>query len=487
MRVDDAGLLVKELSHVSGELEWVEFKTNNKDPKTIGKTVSALANAATLGGMPCAYMVWGVDDTTHEIVGTDFDYRVMRCGNEELENWLHHQLSENASFEFAKGEVDGKHVVVLSVKPAFSHTVDFEGVAYIRVGSYTKPLKSYSTIEAEVWSRISRAEFELAPAMQDLSLLEALELLDYSKYFELLQTPTPHRQTEIAHYLIEDSLVKRQDDGRYSITNLGALLISKRISLFPGLQRKALRIVQYEGRGRREILKERMSIDGYARDFERAIEYLMALLPSRELIDTALRKKKTTYPEIALRESLSNMLVHQDLSTTGNGPVVEVFNDRIEFTNPGSSLIDPLRLVDNPPRSRNQRLAALMRRFGMCEELGTGWDKIIASCERAALPSPKVANYTENAGSMKVSLYAYVPFARMSPEDRAMAAYWHACICYMEGTPMSNASLRARFGDDSPSASTISRVIRDAVDDELIKPYDLNAGRKYMSYIPIWA
>ncbi len=483
----DAGLLVRELAKTTTELEWVEFKTNNKDPKMIGRDISALANSATHREASCAYMIWGVDDVTHEVVGTEFDHRTLKCGNEEVENWLHHQLSGNASFEFVEGECDGRRVVVLSVRPAFSHTVDFENVAYIRVGSYTKPLKSYPAIEAEVWNKITKADYEASVALEDVPLRNVLELLDYAKYFELLGLPLPQTQEETARYLGEDCLVVKQDDGRFAVTNLGALLLARNLSDFAGLERKAVRIVKYEGTGRRAILKDRVSLVGYANGFEQTIEYFHAILPSSEPIGDALRTQRIPYPAEALRELMANMLVHQDLTTSGNGPLVEVFDDRIEFTNPGASLVEPLRLLDNPPRSRNQRLAALMRRFGICEELGTGWDKVVMSCEEMFLPSPKVDDYESGAGSMKVTLRARVPFSSMLPSDRVMAAYWHACVCYMEGAPMGNASLRARFGADGPSASTISRLIRDTVNAGLIKPYDPNGGRKYMTYVPAWA
>ncbi len=483
----DIGLLVHELAKTATELEWVEFKTNNKDPKMIGRDISALANSATHREASCAYMIWGVDDATHEVVGTDFDYRALKCGSEEIENWLHHQLTENASFEFDEGESDGHRVVVLSIRPAFSHTVDFEHVAYIRVGSYTKPLKSYPAVEAEVWNKITKVDYESSAAREDVPLRSVLELLDYAKYFELLKLPLPQTYDEVARYLGEDGLIEKQDDGRFCVTNLGALLFARNLADFPILNRKAARIVQYEGTGRRVILKDRVFVTGYASGFEQTIEYLHAILPSKEPIGDALRYSQVPYPSVALRELMANMLVHQDLTTSGNGPLVEVFEDRIEFTNPGTSLVDPLRLLDNPPRSRNQRLALLMRRFGICEELGTGWDKIVVSCEGMFLPSPKVDNYESGAGSMKVTLRAWAPFSKMLPGDRVMAAYWHACVCYLEGTPMGNASLRARFGSDGPSASTISRLIRDAVDAGLIKPYDPNGGRKYMTYVPIWA
>ena len=64
--------LADELIKLPKENEWVEFKTNNKDPKMIGEDISALSNSAALLGKVSAYMVWGVEDVNHKIVGTDF-------------------------------------------------------------------------------------------------------------------------------------------------------------------------------------------------------------------------------------------------------------------------------------------------------------------------------------------------------------------------------------------------------------------------------
>ena len=64
--------LVRELCKLPRETEWVEFKLNNADPQKIGEYLSALANAAALNGKAFAYLMWGVEDETHRIVGTSF-------------------------------------------------------------------------------------------------------------------------------------------------------------------------------------------------------------------------------------------------------------------------------------------------------------------------------------------------------------------------------------------------------------------------------
>lgn len=483
----DIALLVEKLCRYDSETEWIEFKVNNSNPEMIGQRISALANSACRLDISTAYMVWGVDDETHEVVGSSFCYRLERRGNEELENWLHHQLTDNASFEFAEDEVGGKHITVLEVQAAFYHTVDFEGVPYVRVGSYTKKLREYPAIESEVWDRITRSDFESVTARGGLDLRDALSLLDYPKYFGLLGMPMPQSRDEVAHYLCDDEILSRQDDGRYAVTNLGALLLAGRLRDFPSVARKALRLVQYEGRGRTEMLRSRDYEGGYAVEFEATVEMVMTLTPAKEDIIGAVRQQTTAYPERAIREILANTLIHQDLAVTGSGPVVEVFSDRIDFTNPGTSLVDPMRLVDNPPKSRNQRLASLMRRFRFCEELGTGWDRIISSCEASHLPAPKAMEYEEAGGSMRVSLMSYVPYRSMDSWDRVMACYWHACICFTNGGVMSNQSLRARFGKDGPSPSTVSKLLSAAVEAKLVKAVDPTTAPRYMRYVPVWA
>ena len=480
-------LLVDELRLLPGETEWVEFKRNNDGAETIAQDISALANSAARFDVPHAYMVWGIDDETHDVLGTDFRYRKARRGGEELENWLHHMLSPNASFRFFELEYQGRDLVVLQIEPARGHTVDFESVAYIRVGSYTKKLKAYPAVESEVWRRITHASFELDAALEGLSPEDVLGAIDYPKYFTLLKAPMPQTHAEIVRCLAEDGIVARREDGLHTITNLGAILLANDLAKFPTVSRKAIRVIQYRGNTKTNMVRERTSSKGYAVDYEATIEFIMALIPSDEPIVSGLRGQVTQYPEITIRENLANMLIHQDLSISGSGPLVEIFRDRIDFTNPGVSLVETLRLVDNPPRSRNEKLASLMRRFGICEEAGSGWDKIIGACEEYAMPAPRVVNFESNDGSMCVSLYPYTSYAMMDAEERVMACYWHACMCFMEQRAMSNSSLRNRFGGDAPSASTVSRLIHDAVEARLIKPVDPDTAPRYMRYVPFWA
>ncbi|MBD9247299.1 MAG: transcriptional regulator [Clostridiales bacterium] len=476
--------LVNELRKLPNELQWVEFKHNNYKPEMIGKDISALANSATLCEKQRAYMIWGVDDTTHEIVGTEFNLQSLKKGNQELENWLRSLLSSNADFEFHTIQMDNKQVGVLIIYRATTQTVMFEKVDYIRVGSYTKKLTDYPSLRVQLWDRLRESKFEDRLAKQDLELSDALRLLDYVSYFDGIGIPQPTETSEISHYLQEESIIKKQDNGLYSITNLGAILFGRKILEFRTVSRKALRVVQYSGTNRITLLKEKTFNAGYASNFKDAILYIEGILPSQEVIVGALRETKAVYPMLAIREAVANALIHQDFSITGTGPTIEIFDNRIEVTNAGTPLVDIMRIIDNPPRSRNEQLASLMRRLRMCEELGTGWDKIVISCELSQLPAPKIELYED---STRVVLYGSIPFSELSTEDRVWACYLHACISYVDGKALTNSSLRDRFGLDSSASASISRVIKTTMGKDLIKPVDPDTAPKYMKYVPIWA
>lgn len=379
--MENLNKLVNELRKLPNETQWLEFKHNNYEPVMIGQDISALANSAAICEKSCAYMLWGIDDTTHEIVGTDYNLQTLKKGNQELENWLRSLLSRNADFEFHTVRMNDNNVGVLIIYRAANQTVMFEKTDYIRVGSYTKKLNEYPALQAQLWDRIRNTKFEERYAKQDMELTDALRLLDFVTYFDIRNVPQPTDNNGVAHYMEEEGVIVKQDNGLYAITNLGAILLAKRLSDFSRISRKAIRIVQYQGNSRLNMLKEDVGEKGYAVGFEGVIKFIEALLPAQEVITGALREKKSAYPILAVREIVANALIHQDFSVTGTGPVVEIFENRIEVTNSGIPLVDVRRIIDNPPKSRNEKLAALMRRLRMCEELGTGWDKIVITCE----------------------------------------------------------------------------------------------------------
>ena len=482
--MENLDLLVKELSRLPNETGWVEFKHNNDEPHMIGEDISALANSAVLTGRSHAYMIWGIEDETHNIVGTSVRLKQAKKGNQELENWLRYLLSKNADFEFQSVDIDGKHVEIIIITKALGVPVTFEKIDYIRVGSYTKKINEFPALQAQLWDRLRHEQFEDTFVTTDLQLTQILRLLDCDAYFDSLKIPVPTDLSGYAHYLEEDGIIQKQDNGLYAITNLGAILFAKKLSDFPRLGRKAIRIVQYENNSRLIIQKEETMTEGYAVSLEKAVKYVSTLLPEKEDINTIRRTTNSAFPLPAIREAIANAIIHQDFFIAGAGPVIEIFGNRIEVTNPGTPLVEIMRIIDNPPKSRNEKLAALMRRLRMCEELGRGWDRMVITCELQSLPAPRIQIYQD---STKVSLFSHFDFSNIPMEDKLWSTYLHACIRYVEGEALTNSSLRERFGLKETSSGMISRLIKEAQEQKLIKPIDPKTAPRYMRYIPLWA
>ncbi len=476
--------LVRELRALPYETEWVEFKVNNAEPQAIGEYISALANTAALVGKAFAYLVWGVHNEDHALLGTRFDPQAVRVGNEELESWLLRLLEPKIDFRFFHVVVEGRTVVLLEIQRAARQPVAFQGKEYIRVGSYKKKLKDFPEKERTLWRIFDRTPFEEVIAAERTPVEDVLRLLDYPTYFELLEQPLPADHSAVLSALAEDRLIRRNEAGGWDITNLGAILFARRLTDFRTLSRKAVRVVQYSGTSRVKTLKEQVGTKGYACSFEELIAYINGVLPANEVIGKALRKSVPMYPELAVRELVANALIHQDFFVTGAGPMVEIFDNRVEITNPGRPLVDTRRFVDTPPRSRNEALASLMRRFRICEERGSGIDKVISQIELFQLPAPSFEAPME---STQVVLLAHRPLAQMSKADRVRSCYLHACLKWVMRDYLTNASLRERFGVEEKNKAAVSRYIREAVENGMIKPFDEGASRKLMKYVPYWA
>ena len=190
------------------------------------------------------------------------------------------------------------------------------------------------------------------------------------------------------------------------------------------------------------------------------------------------------YPEVAVRELVANAIIHQDFAMSGTGPMIEIFSDRIEITNPGQPLVDTMRFIDSPPRSRNEALAAFMRRINVCEERGSGIDKVIFQVELFQLPPPDFAVVGDHTRAV---LFAYKKFAQMDKQERIKACYQHACLCWVSNKNMTNATLRKRLAISDENYPLASRIIADAIKAGLVKPFDPEKrSKKHARYVPFW-
>jgi predicted HTH transcriptional regulator len=480
--IDDRKILLDELAQQSKETEWVEFKVNNSNPEEIGCNISALSNSATLCEKEKGYLVYGVENESYKIVGTNFNPKTKKIGGEELENWLGVLLNPSINFNIHRFEYSPRiWVVIFEIDQAVGFPVSFKQRSYIRVGSYTKPLFEHRGKEKALWAKLEKKVFEKGIARAKLTEDQVLNLIDYPSIFKKLSLPLPSNKQRIVEKLVQEELITLAR-GKYSITNLGAILFANKLSEFSPLNRKAVRVIVYRGTDKLETLREIKGEKGYAVGIDGIVEFIKNVTPEKEVVEGATRRKITSYPEIAIRELVVNALIHQDFTISGAGPMIEIFDNRIEFSNPGAPLVDIQRIIDHSPRSRNEKLAGLMARMNICEERGSGADKVVISCELQQLPAPYFQK--EENDFTRVTIFTHRTLRDMSREDRIRATYFHAVIKHLSKGYMTNQSLRQRFGIAKENYPTASVIIRMSLESHLIKTRDQDSATKY---VPFWA
>ncbi|MGH8557306.1 MAG: ATP-binding protein [Methylococcales bacterium] len=461
------------------ELDWKSGLSPNKE--RLVEHLSAFANYP--GG---GFFVFGIDNSTGQAIGVSQDGvdrivgQLTNLGRDSLEPPL---VIDHAVTQWETASLLIVRISEQPMKPVHRRGKSIEH-AWVRSGGSTRKASRQEIGAMMMNSRTPRWE-ELRSSTR-LRVPDLLDQIDIAAVCKLLERPFPSDSDDALRWLVDEKMVEIDNDGGY-ITNFGAIAAAREIRLFDTLQRKGVRVIRYRGLNKVETIDELVGHMGYAIGFERLIAYLKQILPHSEVIREALRAEVSVYPEIALRELIANALIHQDFTIGGAGPMIEAFDDRIEFTNPGGLLpgktID--RLIGATPESRNEVLAAAFRRYRICEERGTGFQKIVSAVELFGLP-PVAFVQAENA--FKVILYAPRKFAHMAQSERIEACYQHAVLKYLSSGAMTNTSLRERLKMHEKQRTQVSNQIRDAVAAGRIKRKDPDSpSSKFAEYIPYWA
>jgi len=481
MRENQLINLLKELLKHPSENEWIEFKLNFHSADEIGERISALSNSACINNQSLAYLVFGVEDKTLIIKGTSFKAKLYKKGEEDLEHWLSTRLNPRIDFSIYEFDYDeNKHISIFIIPAAKNQPVEFLHQAYIRIGTITRKINEFPLKQARIWNK-DAIPFEKEIAKDNLSGSDIIKYLSTETYFDLLKLPYPSSQEHVIDKFVDEGLVIKNKT--YAITKLAALLFAKNLKDFENIERKSIRVIVYKGKNKVETKREQMGAKGYALGFDGLVDWINSQLPANEEIGKALRNETRMYPEVALRELVANALIHQDLTVKGF-PMIEIFFDRIEISNPGIPLVTPDRFID-AYLSRNEKLADLMRRMGFCEEKGSGLDKVIFLNELYQLPPINVIVAEQRT---RITVYSYRTLNNLDKKEKIRACYQHACLKYVSNEKMTNQSLRNRFKIENKNYPIASRIIRDALTDGVIKEDDPQSkSRKYASYIPFWA
>jgi predicted HTH transcriptional regulator len=449
-------------------LEFKEAKTQFDNEKLFRYSV-ALANEG--GG----HLLLGIADKhPHPVVGTAAYRNLVKTAE---------MVFEKVGFRVDIEEVnhpDGRVIVFhIPSRP--------KGTAYHLGGTYL--MRSGENLVPMSEDQLRRIFFEGTPgwleepSRSDLEAQEVIDILDTQTFFELLKLPYPTERAAVLDRLMQERLVDF-DGNHYSTRRLGALLLAKRLQDFPDVSRKAPRVVVYAGISKLETKLDQTGSKGYAVGFQGLVGFIMGQLPQNEVIVDALRKEVKLVPEIVIRELVANALIHQDFGIGGASTMVEIYADRVETSNPGEPVVPVERFIDGY-QSRNERLADLMRRMGICEEKSSGIDKVVHAAEFYQLPAP---DFRTSHLRTVVVIFGPKSFEDMDRNDRIRACYQHCSLKWVMGERMTNQSLRERFHLPESKTTSVSQVISAAIETGVVKPDEKVGGsRKFARYLPFWA
>lgn len=379
--------LVDRLRRLPRETEWLEFKHNNADPQEISDYLSALANEAALLNQPRGYLIFGIADASHAVVGSHFDpYTAKAKGNQHLLPWLAAQLQPNPGIEpHCLDHPDGR-VALLAVGPARGRPVEFRGQAYCRAGTSKTKLANHPEKARRLWSQGIDWSATLC---EDASLAD-LDPTAIAKAREQFLVKHPQQAQELASWDDRTFLNKARLLRQGSITHTAILLLGRPETstlLSPAVAKVSWilkdadnRELDYAHIGPPFLLAGDQLL-------QRLRNLTVRALPSGTLFPQELSQ----YDPWVLREALHNAIAHQDYLRHGRITVVE-FPDRVLISNLGDFLPGSVQTVieqDAPQELyRNQMLVDAMVELNLIDTQGGGIKRMFETQRRRSFPLP---------------------------------------------------------------------------------------------------
>lgn len=363
------GELIRDLCEYPSETEWLEFKENLADENEIGEYISALSNAAAVSGRRESYLVWGVSNEEHKIVGTCFDYNRDAKTHEPFQNFLARQLVPSVAFHFDEDMVDGKRVVLLRVPAAVKVPTAWQGKRFGRIGSSKVNLAKYPERESDLWNSL---RYGVATIVNTASPYQNLTFQKLFLYYAA-------KGIELRSDTFETNLHLKTEDGKYNI--LARLVadnsdIPVRFSIFAG-KTKADKMYSVKEFGNTCLF---YAIDRI-RDFGTILNVPQADEVSREVT----RRDVPLFNQSAYDEAVFNAFIHNDWMSM-DAPMFTAYEDRIEILShgniPSDQTMDGFFRGDSRPRC--PELAKMFIQLHISESSGRGVPRIVKAYGKSA-------------------------------------------------------------------------------------------------------
>ncbi len=401
MTAKELEYILQQLRSLGAENEVAEFKEakNSFDFSRLGKYFSALSNEANLKGKPCAWLVFGVENKHHSIVGSQ--YRPQRKDLDSLKSEIANKTTNRITFiEIHELALPAGRVVMFQIPAAPKGLpIAFDGHYYGRDGEALAPLnleeieRIRAQATAEDWSAAIVPHASIADL--DTEAIKAARAYFISKF--------PEKAEEAAQWDDVTLLNKAKVTIKGKITRAAIILLGKEESehfLSPAEAKIRWLLKDAKGNDKDYLIVScplLLAIDQvYAKIRNLKYRYLKE--------GTLFPDEVTQYEPYTIREALNNCIAHQDYTKHGRINVVEM-DDQLVFTNLGTFIPGNVERVvkeDAPEEHyRNRFLATAMFNLKMVDTVGGGIRKMFNFQRERFFPMP---DYDLSGGKVKVTI-----------------------------------------------------------------------------------
>ncbi|MES2239443.1 MAG: RNA-binding domain-containing protein [Bacteroidota bacterium] len=386
--------LIDELRALPKENEWVEFKTGNVTTNDkLGQYISGLSNAACIANQSFAYLVFGINDETHQAVGTNFNFKNRKEGNEELELWIRRFLSPSIKFDHFICNYGTDYLEIFRIPAATGEPTNFKNHPYIRFDSSLTDLKKYPHYLRAIYN----SQTDWSAQIVEKATIDNLD----QKAIKLAREKYKEKNTNASFYDEIDNWtdktfldkLKITIDGK--ITNTAIILLGKPETthfISPAVAQITWKLdteeKAYEHFGM-PLFSEINAILSKIRN----VKY--KFFPDNQLVATEVMK----YDSEVILEALNNCIAHQDYSRHSRILLTEQINKLI-FSSEGSffeGTAEDYTTGDKTPKKyRNKWLAEAMVNLNMIDSLGYGIHKMYKSQRKRYFPLPDYTKSTRD-------------------------------------------------------------------------------------------
>ena len=363
--IEDIKLLV-----ASGEGYNAEFKVSvPAKVKELSEEVCAFANAA--GGV----LLIGVNDQ-NQITGVNID----NAKRSAIQNSIG-EITPAMHCTLSMVEVDGKQIGLIEVPSGANKPYVLSGAIYVRIGPNSQKLTTAEQMR-DFFQQSGKIYFDevSCPEFEPDSMVD-VDLLQLFKEEARLGSSVSEKQ-------LFSNLKLQNDNGQFK--NGAVLFFGKNPELI--IDTAIIRCVAYRGTDKRFIIDDKPYGGNLYAQFRQAMEWLRSKLNVAYDIEgqgSGPRKEIWEIPETVFKEAIVNALVHRDYYDKGAKTLIELFDDRVEISNPGG-LVSAIPLADfgKKSHSRNPLIFGLFARMHLVEQVGSGINRMNDLMKAAGLTHP---------------------------------------------------------------------------------------------------